>query len=1164
MKKKLMTLCLAGLMSVSVLGGIPFESDAAEKELPVEEIQEKEILDPMIADNGDVLTAIVPFTEEEIKAREEAEGKIPQRYIENLNSYLPDSTALTDSIEADAAEAIPGIDNITPNKGNVKSLVIFSEFEDYTYTQAFKEEFEKRAFASDPNYVKRDGETVFSDTDAPGYPVDSLRGYYQRASFGALNFDAEYFDFTAKHKREWYEDGDPVSQDNSKLYKDAVDAWVESILKEPAHENDNLTDLEYLDKRLDDFDIDDDYQIDNFYFFCAGGNNDWGNRWWSYRGPSDIVIGSYRLSRYIQMVDNKSKPGEHGQDNVQGYINTIIHETGHNLGLDDYYSYSTNNDGDDPKLWTPAMMYDNTTDQDGFAKMLLGWIPKENVWVITSDQVWNPKTGEWGAYTGTYNVTLEPYARKGDLALIIPKKGEGDNWNCVYDQFIMVENYKKELNDYGKYEYDGALPFTDQGLRIFRVYGKLNYKNGFIAANSTDTMIPLISDYHNPKRDDDKEKNYLGVYLPGDELTPTSDPASSFYSNPLDDGLIANSRVVDSGISITGITIDGDNMSFDTTIVDPFAKGPTITNAELKHFDSGSYVEVTFDCPVNYIGGKNATIYDLDTATNLYDPDEKWGECTSVGRMIDENQYKRANNVLYYKFDKLHITDGTFVIPAETVISDKKVFCGELAWNIQNVQKDALPLTITPASGVYYEAKTVTISVEGLPAGSKIYYTLDGSEPDLNTNADATKEYKEPFKIDGSTVVKAIALDSQGGTLTARMRRQYTLEDVYFWGEKDDVHNKETTLKLDVKERFYLFSCIGIWSSDADKSVTYTSDDPKIAFVDNNGVITAMKEGETKIRVTSANTSENPAICTVTVTPGVASALKEKVVAEYGIKKAGDVMRQISQDLDGAMTLGEFGNNEISSGIWVASIPSQTYTGKPLKPEVRVYDGIKVMEPKNYTVSYKNNKVSGKANVTVKIKDKTKKVAPIAKTFDIEAANLDSELVALEMGVKYNGKLQKPKPVLLWKSTGAKQAFSTSNFTITYYDESEEEVKGVMEEGSYIARITPTDKNKNFEGSVDAKIKVQKTDLLEKITIKNFKPKYTYTEGKSVIPVLDTDYKILVPKGFTAITKDDFENGKLVVQYLGNTAPGKMALIIRPGEGSDFAGSKLVYLTIRK
>lgn len=57
---------------------------------------------------------------------------------------------------------------------------------------------------------------------------------------------------------------------------------------------------------------------------------------------------------------------------------------------------------------------------------------------------------------------------------------------------------------------------------------------------------------------------------------------------------------------------------------------------------------------------------------------------------------------------------------------------------------------ITPESGTYYEAQTISITCNTEDA--IIYYTTDGNEPDNNSDV-----YTEPFVIENSTIVKAIA-----------------------------------------------------------------------------------------------------------------------------------------------------------------------------------------------------------------------------------------------------------------------------------------------------------------------------------------------------------------------------------------------------------------------
>lgn len=59
--------------------------------------------------------------------------------------------------------------------------------------------------------------------------------------------------------------------------------------------------------------------------------------------------------------------------------------------------------------------------------------------------------------------------------------------------------------------------------------------------------------------------------------------------------------------------------------------------------------------------------------------------------------------------------------------------------------------TITPATGNYYEAQTV--SIETATAGATIHYTTDGSEP---TTTSAV--YSAPFSVNTTTTVKAIAV----------------------------------------------------------------------------------------------------------------------------------------------------------------------------------------------------------------------------------------------------------------------------------------------------------------------------------------------------------------------------------------------------------------------
>ncbi|MBQ7565135.1 MAG: chitobiase/beta-hexosaminidase C-terminal domain-containing protein, partial [Lachnospiraceae bacterium] len=1092
MRKKIVALLLAGSLAVSGLQGVTVYAGTAEEETesmvnsPDEEAVEdvpiedgEEVVESLLSDNGDVLTAIVPFTEEEERIYGNGriyEGEstgISDRLLQNLSEYIPEGGELSEEellALGSGRESVTGIDPITPAEGDVNTLVFISEFQNYKFSEKFKTDLKKYIFANDPNWsdtVSGKAESVSSNA---AYPKDSLRGYYQRASYGKLNLDGDIAEFVSEHDREYYEQGDPVNFDNDPLYLDAVNDWVRKILEE--HDgSDGRTDLEYLDDKLKAFDQDGDMQIDGCYFACAGGNNGWGSRWWSFRTASKVKIGSYRLSYLVQVVDSLSDAGVSGKDDVKDYLETFIHETGHYLGLVDYYSYDNNKS--DAKVNTDSMMGSNSTDQDGFAKMLLGWIPKDEVWVVTDGQVYNPKEKKWQNYTGSYSLALKPYAESGQLALILPKKSDTENWNWVYDQFIMAEYYKSSANDtLPDYKPEGgeAVKASD-GLRLFRVYGKLNDQGtGFIAKNEKDDHIPLISDYNNTKDPyrvpiSKTETVSLGVFHEGNELTPDTDPASTFYYNPSDDGLLDSTTLVDSGISITDIKLNGDGtLSFDTSFSKTELEGPEIKEAELRHDQNvGYYIKVTFDRPVNYNGGLSASVYDYNKANNTYSSDEKWGNIEEVRRSPSGKQYRRETKTLYYilKSEDYRYTDGTLVIPAGTVISDKGIPCKELTANITGIPEEAVTLSVSPEGGLYDKEQAVTIN--GAPEGSKIYYTLDGTEPTSDSSV-----YQEPIKLTASAVLKTVAYSSDGSkVVTGRLRADYTLEKIHFEGEGDPA---EKAITLDVGEAYYLNPIV--WPvNDANIARTYKSDDSGTVIVDQEGMLIARAEGTATISVTTENTVDKPAKCVVTVTKDAAKAVKDKIIEIYGIKLAGDRMRDLSEDLNGEATLQEFGKGWLEKR-WIAAIPAQTYNTKAIKPALTVYDGVKKIEASNYTVSYKNNKNAGTATVTVKFKGKYKRSAPVSEDFIINPADVKEDLLVLNMGVKYNGKLTKPKPVILWKASGTKQALSASNFTLTYTDGAGEEVTGVKEEGIYYATLSG--KGNNYIGETKIYIKVQK------------------------------------------------------------------------------------------
>lgn len=147
---------------------------------------------------------------------------------------------------------------------------------------------------------------------------------------------------------------------------------------------------------------------------------------------------------------------------------TFIHESGHMMGLDDYYSYDTQSakasDGNTYNFPTRGamgavdMMDYNVIDHNAFSKFALGW---QSAKVISGTQ-------------GSLTVTLKPAATNSGECLILPTVG-GFN-GTAFDEYIIMEYYTptglNEKDSTSAYT-NGIQGFTENGVRIYHVDARL-------------------------------------------------------------------------------------------------------------------------------------------------------------------------------------------------------------------------------------------------------------------------------------------------------------------------------------------------------------------------------------------------------------------------------------------------------------------------------------------------------------------------------------------------------------------------------------------------------------------------------------------------------------------------------------------------------------------
>lgn len=125
----------------------------------------------------------------------------------------------------------------------------------------------------------------------------------------------------------------------------------------------------------------------------------------------------------------------------------------------------------------------------------------------------------------------------------------------------------------------------------------------------------------------------------------------------------------------------------------------------------------------------------------------------------------------------------------------------------------------------------------------------------------------------------------------------------------------------------------------------------------------------------------------------------------------------------------------IPDELWVTDVRGYVYTGKAIKPEVRVYDYKKRLEEKkDYTISYKNNTNAADKDhptkaPTITITGKGNYEGKLLKTFTIAPKNIgDADVKTDDLTVVFNNKLQKPVPTITWngKKLSGKKDYSVS------------------------------------------------------------------------------------------------------------------------------------------
>ena len=522
----------------------------------------------------------------------------------------------------------------------------------------------------------------------------------------------------------------------------------------------------------------------------------------------------------------------------------------------------------------------------------------------------------------------------------------------------------------------------------------------------------------------------------------------------------------------------------------------------------------------------------------------------------------------WFNGEELITTSRVYEFIAKESIDLKALFKQE------ELSKLSMPNSNYETGLVKKGTQVILTSDEDVP----IYYTTDSTDPTADSNL-----YSEAITINEDTVLKAIAVkegylnsDIVTFVYTIAQGQYYTITFNSNGGTEIAVqtvqeNGKVTEPSVPVREGYiftgwYLNGVL--YDFDAEVTVDIVleagwAEDGKVATPTPSIASGSIVEPGTRLKLIS---SENAKIYyTLDETaPTVSSTLftEDILITQHIVIKAFAVQEGL-KDSDVATFVYDISTSDnpndrgdvlpedipesgIPNGLWIAGIKDVEYTGKAIKPPVRVYDyKTRLIEKQDYTISYKNNiKANNAANESkapsIIIKAKGNYSGKETATFKILPKDISSaDFDIVDITANPNKKVQKPVPVITDKG---KRLANKKDFTVVYPDKSAGAYK---EKGTYTIQVSGKG---NYTGEKTINLIITDNQLITKAKISKI-TNQQYT-GKALTPTVQVKYgKTMLSEG------TDYE-----LVYQNNTEIGTANVVVK-GKG-DYSGQKTVSFKI--
>ena len=435
--------------------------------------------------------------------------------------------------------------------GNQNILVIPITFKDYPLERLnLKEEDVKRNIS----------DAFFGEALDTGW--ESVSSFYKKSSFGKLNLTGEVSDIVTLN----YNLVDFVTQGQAEPTYYALEKSVQEFKKNYQGDitkfdqnHDGYLDAvwmvylpPYLNSETEAWYLRNEPKFTSKEILNKASNVLWAYTYWDTTTESDKKSPNpnvYAWASY-EFLKNNDYCSFFGGCKVDAH--TFIHETGHVMGLDDYYSY----DQGDAPCGGLDMMDNNVGDHNTYSKYMYGWVEPEIV-----------------KEPGTYH--LRPAESTGDC-LLVPTSLDSFN-NSPFDEFLMLEYYTPtglNLLD-SKHAYEsGVRNFYEPGVKIYHVdsrLGNLKYKHSMIGQSGmvfegyTDKVISTKDSYTTIVANNTPRYSYTNDRL----LTLLSDAhgaKSNYYYVDRPRNLANNKDLFQEGSLVNGFTFnDKQKMNYQIT-----------------------------------------------------------------------------------------------------------------------------------------------------------------------------------------------------------------------------------------------------------------------------------------------------------------------------------------------------------------------------------------------------------------------------------------------------------------------------------------------------------------------------------------------------------------------------------------------------------------------